>query len=106
MKITTLKAATAALLVVPLATPAALNLLQPSSAATAAPVQRYTTAQQAGCPGSTTTPYASSGSRWYGRNANTTYDARGKTFNQTESEVYPIWLEGQNNCFQGGTIQG
>src|SRR5436190_7541608 len=102
MKFKALKAATAVLLIAPLATPAALNLLQSSSAATA--VQNYTTPQQAGCPSQTAPP--STGGRWYGKGGSTTYDAAGKTFTQDKSNLYPIWLEGSNNCFQGGVVQG
>jgi acid phosphatase len=108
MKFKALKAATAALIVVPIATPAALNLLQSSSAASSSgAVTNYTTAQQAGCPSSSSaTPNSASDSRWYGKGGNTTYDARGTTFTQTDQNLYPVWLEGANNCFQGATIQG
>jgi hypothetical protein len=106
VKITALKAVTAALLVAPLGTPAALHLLESSAAApsSSAAVQNATTPAQAGCPTKTAVP--STSNRWTGSGGNTTYDARGKTFTQTESNLYPAWLEGQNNCFQGGVIQG
>jgi hypothetical protein len=104
MKYKALKVATTALLVVPLATPAAMHLLQTSSAAPAA-VQNAETPQQASCPSKSASPDASGG-RWTGSGGNTTYDARGKTFAQNSDNLYPLWLEGQNNCFQGGVIQG
>jgi acid phosphatase len=62
------------------------------------------TPQQAGCPAKTAAPTTSG--RWTGSGGNTTYDARSKTFAQTQQNLYPVWLEGQNNCFQGGVIQG
>src|SRR4051812_19655034 len=82
VRFTALKAVTAALLVVPLATPAAMHLLESSSAATAAGVQNYTTPQRAGCPTNTASP--STNGRWTGSGGNTTYDARGKTFSQSQ----------------------
>src|SRR5436305_6397164 len=104
MKYKALKVATTALLVVPLATPAALHLLQSSVAAPSA-VQNAETPQQAGCPSKSVSPDASGG-RWTCSGGSTTYDARGKTFTQNQDNLYPLWLEGQNNCFQGGVSQG
>jgi acid phosphatase len=104
MRITALKAAVAALLVVPVATPAMLHLLQSSSAAPMG-VQNYTTPEQAGCP-TTSQTADSAATPWEGTSDGTTYDARGVTFTQAQNNLYPVWVTGANSCFVGGTVAG
>jgi phosphatidylinositol-3-phosphatase len=105
VRITVLKVATAALVITPIAAPAALRLVQPSSAAVPTPVQNYTTPQEAGCP--TATASATPGSvTWRAKNNDTTYNASGKTFTQDQNLLTAIAIDGSNTCLVGGTIAG